>query len=484
MCTAANQLDIRTAFAALGIQPVHAGTRIVNWKRAVSLFRDWRCVVAGPFTNKYWQSHGSSPEALAENEHVLSLCFLCQHMAKNGPCEHSYAALLLTKRTFKVPVARGRGRPNKSDVANTSSPVATSLLLPGSLMRTTAAVAEKEADRLISSPKQLSTEDHALLTALQSCGLAHRFEAMQSQGLTLALVPKLSFSDFNNFFGVTIGQTQKLLDHVANASLAAATPAAKPSAGCVTPAPRSKRKSSSSSSSESDSSVGLTRPSLVANAKRKAHRQRIETIGEPIWADDAQMQTSIPESLPPANPPQCLPEDEPPASQGDVFPASQVQDLFQASQEDSLFQASQDADHAISSAKGWHKVHSSPKEILDRLAPPLVTIRLNHNDHRFACTFNYDSPEFAGDLKSKYFSKGFNETVTWMAALQEVHQHAWAKWSFDMARAPLADNQEEQLPGILDQELVDELSIHIHKLPPKKKYQAMSKGASSSSSSK
>lgn len=132
-------------------------------------------------------------------------------------------------------------------------------------------------------------------------------------------------------------------------------------------------------------------------------------------------------------------------------------------------------------ASGMHhtKVFSSPDEILIPISPfPACSLRLNANDHRWVSTWkrNIHVDAWIDELGNKSFSQTFdqNDPSDWQSKLKEVHHMAWFKWSLgypenqDLALDGSRTTPQE--PGIIADDVFNQLAPIVRDLPPKKQY--------------
>ena len=123
---------------------------------------------------------------------------------------------------------------------------------------------------------------------------------------------------------------------------------------------------------------------------------------------------------------------------------------------------------------GGLKLYSSPSEVLSRLSPPNCALTLNFRDHRFVSTWKISSEKWQDfpELKKKTFTRTFNKDGNWLAQLQEVHRSMWTKWAVCPEENPLDldSGQCEQEPGMIEDDIIAELTPIIRGLPAKTKY--------------
>ena len=108
----------------------------------------------------------------------------------------------------------------------------------------------------------------------------------------------------------------------------------------------------------------------------------------------------------------------------------------------------------------------SPDEIMKLLEPPGCKMGISFQDHRFTSSWKRDHKELGGSYGQKTFTRTFVTSRSWEQALSEVHSHNWNKWSL-LREDPLYafwGGQEEQTPGHIPQELLDQLKPTIDSL--------------------
>lgn len=119
-------------------------------------------------------------------------------------------------------------------------------------------------------------------------------------------------------------------------------------------------------------------------------------------------------------------------------------------------------------------VHRSPAEILEQLAPPSSTLRIDYNQHRFEVSFRTSAHKFAAALERPYsqksFSRCFGDAVSWQDALAEVHQHAWKKYTLLQPTGCVDHADRPQDPGVVDRSILEQLEPEIRRMPPPKVY--------------
>ena len=117
------------------------------------------------------------------------------------------------------------------------------------------------------------------------------------------------------------------------------------------------------------------------------------------------------------------------------------------------------------------KVFSSPA-ILNCISPlPHCVITLNANDHRWSSKWKRDihCDSWVGELRNQSKSKSFVNTneSSWKTALQEVHKTVWNKFRL---KGNLEISIPPQEPGIIPDEVFNELSAVVASLPTAKVY--------------
>ena len=108
----------------------------------------------------------------------------------------------------------------------------------------------------------------------------------------------------------------------------------------------------------------------------------------------------------------------------------------------------------------------SPEEVLSLMAPPTCTFGISFTDHRFTSSMRAESKEFTGRMKQSTMTCSFAHRTSWQDAIKSVHQFNWRKWHMVKKKYPLARGAQEQVPGEIAQDLMDQLKVHIDALPP------------------
>ena len=211
--TAAASSQVKTALSDLGLYDANADG-FLCWKATAKMFDDWRCVVAGPFARRLWQSHGSSESESAvreDNSHALWLCFGCHTASLSGPCEHAYCCMQHEGHFLStaLPKPKPKGRPQKHRKKDKQSYPAQ--ILPG---QPSSPLSPSTLQPLL----QPSSLDHELRALLRTASLGHLFEAMSAQGVTLSVLRRFSFSDFHAFFKMTLSESNALMDALETAT--------------------------------------------------------------------------------------------------------------------------------------------------------------------------------------------------------------------------------------------------------------------------
>ena len=67
------------------------------------------------------------------------------------------------------------------------------------------------------------------------------------------------------------------------------------------------------------------------------------------------------------------------------------------------------------------QVHKSPKQLLSQLAPPMCTMGLNYNDHRFTSSWKIDASHLPAPFSQKTKDASFANIRSWKEALVMVH---------------------------------------------------------------
>ena len=126
------------------------------------------------------------------------------------------------------------------------------------------------------------------------------------------------------------------------------------------------------------------------------------------------------------------------------------------------------------SSSSRKKIHRSPDDILLPISPqPACAIRLNFNDHRFGAYWkpDIDSTAWVDEMSRKSFSRCFT-SETWRDKLIEVHEFAWRKWHLAKHEPDLEleYGSEPQEPGVIPNEIFEDLEPVITTMPPPKQY--------------
>lgn len=121
------------------------------------------------------------------------------------------------------------------------------------------------------------------------------------------------------------------------------------------------------------------------------------------------------------------------------------------------------------------RVHRSPAEILELLAPPGIFIRLSFNDHRFkaetASSLHSDLTLLPGHYSQKAFSRCFaSGNLSWQDALKQVHDYAWKKYDLFRQHGKSTAVDAPQEPGVVAAEILTQLEPEIQGMPPPTKY--------------
>eukprot|EP00438_Fugacium_kawagutii_P028052 Skav235470 [mRNA] locus=scaffold1269:62205:66386:- [translate_table: standard] len=117
--------------------------------------------------------------------------------------------------------------------------------------------------------------------------------------------------------------------------------------------------------------------------------------------------------------------------------------------------------------KAAPKVYRTPEDLLSSLAPPGTTFTVNQPKHMFASLSRLDATKLDHPYNQKSFSQSFGDRRPWEEALRRVHEYNWKKWSKLREQAPLPPGAEEQAPGKISQEVLDEVAKFVEQLPPK-----------------
>ena len=121
------------------------------------------------------------------------------------------------------------------------------------------------------------------------------------------------------------------------------------------------------------------------------------------------------------------------------------------------------------------KIHSTPDD-LGALDGPGFKFVLNKNDHRWTATFKKlasPSVHWVNEYRQASMSRSFSaSSEDWVLKLKEVHKWAWEKWSVadDLPQLRLAPGASAQVPGQIDEALIERLRPVIATLPEKTLY--------------
>lgn len=114
--------------------------------------------------------------------------------------------------------------------------------------------------------------------------------------------------------------------------------------------------------------------------------------------------------------------------------------------------------------------HRTDEELMSMLQPPGCKMGISHYDHRFTSIWKYDHSSLGGALGQLRFSRSFAQLRTWKQALEEVHRHNWTKWQKIKLQYPLEPGQEEQVPGRISPDVINQLQLVINDLPALVRY--------------
>ena len=112
----------------------------------------------------------------------------------------------------------------------------------------------------------------------------------------------------------------------------------------------------------------------------------------------------------------------------------------------------------------------TPDEITNMLSPPGCKIRVGFKDHRFTSSWKMDHSELDAPYSQKTMTATFVTLRGWQDALRRVHAHNWEKWNRVKHIHPLEPGVPEQRPGVIDQEIFDQLQATIDNLGVVKRY--------------
>ena len=118
-------------------------------------------------------------------------------------------------------------------------------------------------------------------------------------------------------------------------------------------------------------------------------------------------------------------------------------------------------------------VNKGPMELMGMLAPPGCSLTIGFDDHRIKSVWKVSDSRLKGKgkLAQEHFSLSFASKRSWQAVLQEVHAHIWNKWQIIRSRFPLPVPGSAQVPGEIQQEILDALEprmLKVISMPPKK----------------
>ena len=106
----------------------------------------------------------------------------------------------------------------------------------------------------------------------------------------------------------------------------------------------------------------------------------------------------------------------------------------------------------------------SPEEILAYLQPPGCRFGLSFKDHRWTSVWKNDHPRLEAPYKQLSFTKSFAQKKGWQDAIREVHAHNWKKWALVKCEYPLPPDTEEQIPGQVPQDILEQLKGTVRSL--------------------
>ena len=110
--------EAESALSELGLYDVQTHA-VKCWRSLAKALDDWRCVVAGPFSQSLWQAYREPADqhSLPVNKHGLWLCFGCHVASLWGPCEHAYCCMEHEGQSSALPTAKPKGRPSRTQKA-------------------------------------------------------------------------------------------------------------------------------------------------------------------------------------------------------------------------------------------------------------------------------------------------------------------------------------------------------------------------------
>ena len=206
LCLAETLAQAESALQQLGIYEIYdpAQQAFTNVKRAAALFSDWRLVVLGPAACKIWKAHRLPDLPADANVHRFGLCFLCEHAAVAGPCEHLYVGLL-ARGDVKVEACPQKrpGRPSKK--TRVSEPASA----PG-LGLSWATSRPPASARTSPAQPESSQCDSRMDELLCKTGLGHLREPFSAQGMSVPIFLDMSYADLRAFFGMAPSEIYRL----------------------------------------------------------------------------------------------------------------------------------------------------------------------------------------------------------------------------------------------------------------------------------
>ena len=168
----------------------------------------WCYVAVGPFARTWWEPHvaGSS-----RNGHCESFCFLCAEQQVHGPCEHSYAALILQG---VIPAELIMEECEGDDPRRSRGPVLPSI---ASLVPTAKVDSATPKPATATSPSTRRCGDtfgveERLLALLRSFGLAspERLEAIRANEVTIETLARADLASLSTCLNLPFGKAERL----------------------------------------------------------------------------------------------------------------------------------------------------------------------------------------------------------------------------------------------------------------------------------
>ena len=208
--------EVEGALTALGLfdESTHSFT---CWRKAAKTFDDWRLVVHGPATKRWWKVHHIDvPPVDTTNKHYACLCLQCPIAATWGPCEHAYACLEHEGHinATALPKAKAKGRPPKlsrAAVTEVRPGLTDPAIVPGpDLLASASAASSSSALPPARDVPFLLPQDAGVKRVLRAAGLGHHAAAFARHGATLEDLASFGWSDFYNIFNLTVQESRRV----------------------------------------------------------------------------------------------------------------------------------------------------------------------------------------------------------------------------------------------------------------------------------